>query len=102
MSRLPTASKPLFGAACWRQWLHLAPSESQQQGTVLCTGIKRTRHPARVAAGIPRGNCAGTLAESASYGQQARKIRRLQVYARKHVENKAAKGEMGGSRLLRG
>jgi len=54
-----------------------------------------------VAAGIPRGNRAGTLAESGIYSQQPRNIRRLQVYARKHVENTAAKGEMDGSRLLR-
>jgi hypothetical protein len=60
-----------------------------------------TRHPQRVAAGIPRGNRAGTLAESISYSQQMRKIRRLQVYACKHVENKAAKGKMDGSRFLR-
>jgi hypothetical protein len=40
--------------------------------------------------------------ESASYGPPTRKIRRLQVYAGKRVENKAAKGKMGGSRFLRG
>jgi hypothetical protein len=60
-----------------------------------------TRHPQRVAAGIPRGNRAGTPAESNIYSQQTRKIRRLHVYARKHVENKAAKEKMGGSRFLR-
>jgi hypothetical protein len=60
-----------------------------------------TRHPQRVAAGIPRDNRAGTLAESGIYSQQARKIRRLHVYAGKRVENEAAKGKMGSSRLLR-
>jgi hypothetical protein len=64
-------------------------------------GRGRTRHPQRVAAEIPRGNSAGTLAESGIYSHRAQKIRRLRVYAGKRVENKVAKGKMGGSRLLR-
>jgi len=71
------------------------------QPALLRIGFRGRRHPQRVAAGILRGNRAGTLAESDIYSQQARKIGRLHVYVRKHVENKAAKGKMAGSRFLR-
>jgi len=52
-----------------------------------------TRHPGWVAAELPCGNSAGTLAESIIYSQPMRKIRRLHVYVRKRVENRRLRGK---------
>ena len=52
--------------------------------------------------GVPKsGAHAQSSAETCDAGGEARKHWRFRVYARKHVENKSAKGKMGGSRLLR-